>query len=107
MLQPQNDRLVVRPAPREISKIISVISDEPLSLGTVVAVGPGKKDKRGHRKALDVQVGDIIAFGSIDPDQNYFRNAFPVYQEMAQDGSTESFLILQEADICGVWQPAG
>ena len=31
--------------------------------GTVVAVGPGKRDKKGNRKSIPIQVGERLVFG--------------------------------------------
>jgi co-chaperonin GroES (HSP10) len=80
----------VRPIERERtdSRLI-VIDHENETLGEVVAVGPGKRTKRGVQ-ALDVSVGDVVRFGC-----DYLN--FPKYRE----GATE-YVVLQEADIAGI-----
>lgn len=90
MLKPTQDYIVVKPHPRVQSDILQVISHEPFSLGTIVAVGPGKENKRGVRMPLDAKVGEVVRFGE-------FKNMYPEYHE---DG--EKFLIIQEADIAGI-----
>ena len=89
MLRPLRDRIVVRPMPRDKSTWILVIDSENDQVGEVVAVGPGKRTKRGVQP-LDVKVGDIIRFGC-----DYLN--FPEYRE---NGTV--YRVLQEADIAGV-----
>lgn len=90
MLRPTQDYIVVKPHKREQSSIIEVVSHEGFSLGTIIAVGPGKENKRGQIMPLDAKPGETIRFGE-------FKNMFPEYHE-----NGEKYLILQEADIAGV-----
>ena len=68
-ITPLGDRVIVRPDEREGEKklasgiILPEAADkEKLMTGTVVAVGPGKRDEDGERMPLDVQKGDSVFF---------------------------------------------
>lgn len=82
MIKPLRDRVVVRPAVRNISDIIYVNNKEPFNEGTVVAVGP---------LVDQTQVGDFIKYGNGD-----YLN-WPVQRIDGQD-----YQIIQEADICAI-----
>lgn len=99
MLRPHGDRLLVLPdaAIVHASELIHIaprdgrIVDSQAQFGrrgTVVAVGPGKKDKKGQVHPLTVKEGDIVYFGE-------FQNA-----EYEEDG--QKYFVIQEADITGV-----
>jgi chaperonin GroES len=90
MFKPRQDYILVKPLERKASNIIHAVLHELPNLGVVVAVGPGKLNKKGKLQPLDVQVGDTIRFGE-------FKNMFPEYFE-----NNERFLIIQEADIAGI-----
>jgi chaperonin GroES len=60
-------------------------------MGTVVAVGPGKRDKRGNIKPLDAKAGDSIRYGNGD----YLK-----WPTVKVEG--EEYQIIQEADICWI-----
>ena len=60
-------------------------------MGTVVSVGPGKRDKRGNVKPLDAQPGDSIRYGNGD----YLK--WPTVNLKG-----EEYQIIQEADICWI-----
>ena len=67
-LKPLSDRVVVRRVDSEsVTKGGIVIPDaaaEKADSGTVVAIGPGKRNKEtGELLALDVQVNDRVLFG--------------------------------------------
>lgn len=98
MLRPIADRVVILPDEgnalasslylfQRIGQIIA--SDEQIgTIGTVVAVGPGKPNKRGKIIPLEVKPGDRVTLGQF---------IFPEYHE---DGKT--YLVAQEADITGI-----
>ncbi len=56
--------------------------------GRVVAVGPGKKDKKGGRVAIDVKVGDKVLFTKYGPS------------EVKIEG--QEYLIAKEEDILAI-----
>lgn len=82
MLKPLRDRVVVKPAVRELSTIIHVNNTEPFNEGTIVAIGP---------LVDQAKVGDFIKYGNGD-----YLN-WPVQRIDGQD-----YQIIQEADICAV-----
>ena len=67
MLKPLDDRIILRKV--EASTVSEggvllpgTLDQEPME-GTVVAVGPGKKNKKGDRIPPVVKVGDRVLFG--------------------------------------------
>lgn len=90
MLRPLRDRIVVKPLERKRSDTLLVVDNENAQFGEVVAIGPGKRTKKGVIHSLDVKPGDLIRFGA-----DYLN--FPVYWERG-----EKYLVLQEADVAGV-----
>lgn len=92
MLRPLRDQIVVKPLERQASEVIHVIHSEKPNLGTVIAVGPGLRDKKGRLKPLDLKPNDQIRYGT---SQEYL--SYPEYWEKGQ-----KFLVLQEADVCFV-----
>jgi chaperonin GroES len=92
-LKPLSDRVVVRRVDSEsVTKGGIVIPDaaaEKADQGTVLAVGPGKRNKETSELIpLDVAVNDQILFGKFSG------------QTVKVDG--EELLILREEDILGV-----
>lgn len=86
--KPRADYILVKPIERVASKIIVVVLDEKPNLGEVVAVGPGKRDKKDRLQSLDVRVGDTIRFGEF---------SFPIIMLNA-----DKHFLLREADVAGV-----
>jgi chaperonin GroES len=92
-LKPLSDRVVVRRVDSEsVTKGGIVIPDaatEKADQGTVLAVGPGKRNKETSELIpLDVAVNDRVLFGKFSG------------QTVKVDG--EELLILREEDILGV-----
>lgn len=92
-LKPLSDRVVVRRVDSEaVTKGGIVIPDaaaEKADKGTVLAIGPGKRNKEtGEIIALDVLVDDQVLFGKF------------AGQTVKIDG--EELLILKEEDILAV-----
>jgi len=91
-LKPLHDNILVKRTEEEETSaggiILSGSAKEKPSQGTVVAVGPGKKNDSGETTPLNVAEGDIVVFGQ------YGGN------EIKLDG--EEYLILSESDIFGV-----
>ena len=91
-LKPLHDNILVKRTEEEETSaggiILSGSAKEKPSQGTVVAVGPGKKNDSGETTPLNVAEGDTVVFGQ------YGGN------EIKLDG--EEYLILSESDIFGV-----
>ena len=90
-LKPLSDRVVVRRVDSEtVTKggiFIPDAATEKADQGTVLAVGPGKRNKETSELiALDVQVNDRVLFGK--------------FSTVKVNG--EELLILREEDILGV-----
>lgn len=94
LLKPLHDKIVVKPIERVKSSLIHVIMDEKDNMGTVVAIGPGKKLTNGRREAMPIEVGSFVRFGHMGNDE-YLK-----YQEYFEDN--ERFLIMSWQDICWV-----
>ena len=91
-LRPLHDKVLVKRTEEEETSsggiILSGSAKEKPSQGTVVSVGPGKKNESGEISPLNVKKGDTVVFGQ------YGGN------EIKLDG--EELLILSESDIFGV-----
>ena len=87
-----DDRVLVKPAAAEEKTaggiIIPDTAKEKPQKGTVVAVGPGKKNEDGKLSPVDVKVGDKVLFGK------YSGTTVKV------DG--EELLVMREEDIMAV-----
>ena len=92
ILKPLNDKIVVKPVTRVKSQVLEVIMDEKDNMGTVVAVGPGKKLPNGRREIMPLEVGQFVRFGHMGNDE-YLK-----YQEHFIDG--ERYLIMSWQDVC-------
>lgn len=91
-LKPLGDKIVVKPIPRVKSEILEVIMDEKDNMGTVVAVGPGKKVSADRRDPMPIEVGAFIRYGTMGNDE-YLK-----YQEYFENG--ERYLIMSWQDVC-------
>ena len=94
ILKPLGDKIVVRPDKRILSSTLIVQNKEYDNMGTVVAVGPGKKIK-GRREDMPVEVGQYVRFGTMsdNPKDEYLK-----YQEYFTNG--ERYLIMSWQDVC-------
>ena len=65
-LKPLADRLVIEPNESEEVTASGIIlpetAKEKPQKGTVLAVGPGRRDEDGKRVAMDVKVGDTVLY---------------------------------------------
>ena len=93
MLKPRQDFILVLPLERRQSTVLAIVSHEKHCRGEVIAVGPGKTDKKGHTWPLAVKPGDIVAFGNGDFD------FYPKYFHEKSDGTSDCYRIIQEADV--------
>jgi chaperonin GroES len=86
-IKPLADRVLVEPAPAEEKTaggiIIPDTAKEKPQKGTVVAVGPGKKDE-----PMTVKPGDLVLYGKYSGT------------EITIDGT--NYLIMRESDIVAV-----
>lgn len=96
-LKPLHDKIVVKPHTRIKSKLIEVVMDEKDNMGTVVAVGPGKRLPSGRLEAMPVEVGAFVRFGTMG-ESEYLK-----YQEYYED--KERYLIMSWQDVCFVSDP--
>ena len=73
--RPLADKIIVRPDVRVLSDVIIVNNKEAENMGTVVAVGPGKKLSSVKREVMPVEVGQRIRFGTMndDPKEEYLK----------------------------------
>ena len=86
--KPLADRVLIQPAPAEQKTTSGIIipdtaKKKPLK-GTVVAVGPGKKDE-----SMTVKVGDAVLYGQYSGTELKIENG--------------EFLIMKESDIYGIY----
>ncbi|MFO7537719.1 MAG: co-chaperone GroES [Chloroflexota bacterium] len=93
-LKPLHDRLVVEPKEHEETTASGLIlpetAKEKPQEGTVVAVGPGRRDENGERVAMDVGVNDIVLYAKY------------AGTEVKIDG--KKLLILKESDVLAIVQ---
>ena len=91
-VKPLNDRILVKRLEEEEvqqgSIIIPDTAKEKPQEGSVIAVGSGRVQEDGKRRALELKVGDKILFGRY------------AGSEVNLDG--EEFLIMREDDVLGV-----
>ena len=90
--RPLHDRVLVRRIEQDEKTaggiIIPDTAKEKPQEGEIMAVGPGGRDEKGQRIALDVSVGDRVLFGKWSGT------------EVKIDG--EDLLIMKESDILGI-----
>jgi chaperonin GroES len=58
--------------------------------GRVVAVGPGKRTKKGAVIPVEVRPGDVVIFGEFD---------FKRWRDVDKEAT---FMLISEMDVCGV-----
>jgi chaperonin GroES len=96
--KPLQDYVLIKPEIRSRSERLVVITSETDqgswgAFGEVMAVGPGKRSKKGVIIPLVLKKGDIVLYGG----QGLGCIKFPRYEEDGQE-----YLVIQEADACGV-----
>ena len=91
-LRPLGDRVWIEPIEQEEMTASGIIlpetAKEKPQEGKVLAVGPGVRNEKGERQALDVKVGDRILFAK-------YSGA-----EVKQEGT--KYLIMRETDILAI-----
>lgn len=96
MLKPRNDYVAIkRDAPEQVSTggialVLAADAVEEPAYGTVLAVGPGKRNKRGELVPLEVKIGQRVLIG------HYAGNTVKI------DG--EDVVLMKEEEIAWVEQ---
>ena len=93
-LKPLGDRLVVEPKESEQTTASGLVlpetAKEKPQEGTILAVGPGRRDDNGNRIEMDVAVGDVVLYAKYGGT------------EVKMEG--KKYLILKESDILAIVQ---
>lgn len=91
-LKPLGDRLVVEPQEQEQTTASGLVlpetAKEKPQQGSVIAVGPGRRDDDGARIPLDVSVGDVVLYAK------YGGTEIKVEEK--------KLLILKESDVLAI-----
>ena len=91
-IRPLHDRVIVKRLEEERKTASGIVipdaAAEKPDQGTILSVGPGKRDEHGKPIALDVKVGDRVLFGKY------------AGQTVKIDG--EELLVMREEDLMGV-----
>ncbi|NLV74781.1 MAG: co-chaperone GroES [Chloroflexi bacterium] len=92
-LKPLADRVVVQPLEQEEVTSFGIIlpetAKEKPQKGTVVAVGPGKRDDKGALIPMEVKVGDVVLYAKYAGTELKLQENQPV-------------LVLRESDILAI-----
>ncbi|MDE2022446.1 MAG: co-chaperone GroES [Patescibacteria group bacterium] len=90
---PYGDRVLVQPKPVEETTASGIIlaarNQEKPTEGTVVAIGPGRRDQNGAYVPLGVKVGDTIRFNGYGYEE--IKLAGTEYYLMREDSITFVF----------------
>lgn len=93
-LTPLADRLVVKPKEQEETTASGLVlpetAKEKPQEGTILAVGPGRRDDDGNRIEMDVAIDDVILYAKY------------AGTEIKLEG--EKLLILKESDVLAIVQ---
>ncbi len=91
-LKPLGSRVVVEPIEQEDVTASGIVlpetAKEKPQKGKVLSIGPGDRDEKGARIAMDVQVGDTVLFAKY------------AGTEIKMDG--RKILILRESDLLAI-----
>lgn len=93
--KPMHDKILVKPDVRELSSVIFVENQEVENMGTVVAVGPGKKLSADKIEAMPISVGARIRFGTMNDDRGEeYLKYFPYFEDGVK------YLVMSWKDVC-------
>jgi len=108
-IRPLRDKIVIKPLEWRPSRILHIAGNDRKALrGTVVAVGPGYREKKRYRNSkgeviamgetgkvspLDVKIGDTVELGGLEIDGYDFPQVLI---------GNEVHLICSERDVAGV-----
>ncbi|MBE7420916.1 MAG: 10 kDa chaperonin [Rhodocyclaceae bacterium] len=91
-IRPLHDRVIVKRLEEERKTASGIVipdtAAEKPDQGEIVAVGPGKRDDKGARIAMDLKAGDRVLFGK--------------YAGQTVKVEGEELLVMREEDIMGV-----
>ena len=91
-IRPLHDRVIVKRLEEERKTASGIVipdtAAEKPDQGEVMAVGPGKRDDKGNRIAMDLKAGDRVLFGK--------------YAGQTVKVEGEELLVMREEDIMGV-----
>jgi len=100
MIRPMKDRILVKPIKNpETSEggifigqaTTTFVADkdkaEQVTMGEIIAIGPGKRNKRGQVIPIDAKCGDVVTFSDT------------CGRQVELDG--EQYLFIREGDIAG------
>jgi chaperonin GroES len=94
-LKPLADRVVIEPLAQEEVTAFGIIlpetAKEKPQKGTIVAMGPGKRDDKGALVAMEVKVGDVVLYAKY------------AGTELKLEGGKQ-VLVLRESDILAIVQ---
>lgn len=95
--KPLADKIIVRPDVRVLSDIVYVNNKEAENMGTVVAVGPGKRLSTTKREEMPIKVGARVRFGTMndDPKEEYLK-----FTPIEHNG--EKCVLMSWQDICWI-----
>ena len=73
-IKPLGNRLFIEPEKEEKTTKSGIVIPETADKerpmrGKVVAVGPGKRDEKGNRTPMSVEVGNVVLFRKYGPDE--------------------------------------
>jgi co-chaperonin GroES (HSP10) len=95
--KPLADKIIVRPDVRVLSSVIIVNNKEAENMGTVVAVGPGKKLSSERREVMPIEIGSRVRFGTMNdnPKEEYLK-----FTPITHNG--EKCLLMSWQDVCWI-----
>jgi co-chaperonin GroES (HSP10) len=93
-LSPLRDKIVVLPEKR-IKSTLYIQSAEADSIGTVMAVGPGRWLMSGEWESMPLAIGDKIQFGNYEKS---YKDEYLKYEPYIEDGIR--YLIMSWQDAC-------
>ena len=95
-IRPLHDRVIVKRLEEERKTASGIVipdtAAEKPDQGEIVAVGPGKRDDKGNRIAMDLKAGDRVLFGK--------------YAGQTVKVEDQELLVLKEEDVLGVIEGA-
>ena len=87
-LKPLEDKIIVKQAEAETQTASGLYIPDNAKQGEVLAVGPGRRDEKGERIPMDVQVGDKILYSKYGGTEVHYQG--------------EDYLIVAARDVLAV-----